>query len=257
MDVTRREFLRLAGGAITASAFIVSPTAGGEVIKIPVLMYHDISNSFNDPYTVSPSLFAAQMEWFYNNGFRTISVRDIANPPAGGKLVVITFDDGYASFLDYAFPLLREYGFCANINIIGNLVGKYIPEGDDSRPMLSWDEYRHLLKSGLVDIGCHTHALHRFEHKGALDVSDDVLRQDLRMFLDTMKKETGAQTDILAWPYGLYDAQKTEVAKKEGFRYIQTSRHGVFDTSGDISEIPRKNISNRYNLAVLRAEVTT
>ena len=257
MDVTRREFLRLAGGAITASAFIVSPAVGGEVIRVPVLMYHDISNLFSDPYTVSPSMFAAQMEWLYNNGFRVISIRDIAKPPAGGKLAVITFDDGYASFLDYAFPLLREYGFRATINVIGELVGKHIPEESDSRPMLSWEEYRYLLKSGLVDIGCHTYALHRFEHEGALGVSDDVLRQDLRMFLDTMKKETGAQTDILAWPYGFYGEQKTEVVKQEGFRYIQNSRQDVFDTSGNISEIPRKNISNRYNLAVLRAEVTT
>ena len=255
MDVTRREFLRLAGGAITASAFIVSPAVGGEVVRIPVLMYHDISNSFNDPYTVSQSLLAAQLEWLYNNGFRAISVRDIANPPAGDKLVVITFDDGYASFMDYAFPLLREYGFRATINVIGDLVGKYIPEDGDGRPMLSWDEYRYLLKSGLVDIGCHTYAFHTFKTKGVLGVSDDALRQDLRMFLETMQKETGTQTDILAWPFSFYNAQKIEVAKAEGFLYIQTSRHAVFSTPGNLAEIPRKNISNRHNLVAFRTEV--
>ena len=256
MNVTRREFLRLAG-AFTASVCIVSPAVGAEAVRIPVLLYHDVSELFKDPYTVSPSLFAVQMEWLYNNGFRVIPLRDISNPPAGDKLVVITFDDGYASFMDYAFPLLREYGFCATINVIGELVGRYIRENDHSRPMLSWDEYRHLLESGFVDVGCHTNALHVFNRKGALGASEDELRRDLRSFREMLRRETGTETDILAWPYGFYDARSINAAKQEGFRYLQTSREAAFNTPGNIAEIPRKNISNRHNLVLFRTEVTS
>jgi len=256
MNVTRREFLRLAG-TVAASVYIVSPAVGAEAVKIPVLMYHDISNLFDDTYTVPPSLFAAQMEWLHNNGFRVISLREISNPPVHDKAVVITFDDGYASFMDYAFPLFQEYGFRATINIIGGLVGKYIPEGGNSRPLLSWDEYRYLLKSGLVDIGYHTHSLHEFKHEGVLGVSDDELRRDLRMFRDTLREETGTKTDILAWPYGFYDARKIKIAREEGFLYLQTSRRAFFSTPGNYIDIPRKDISNRHNLAMFRTEVTS
>ena len=257
MNITRREFLRLAG-AFTASACIASPAFGEEAVAIPVLLYHDISDAFRDPHTVSPSFFAAQLEWLYNDGYRVIPLREISNPPAHDKLAVITFDDGYTSFIEYAFPLLKEYGFCATINVIGELVGKYIPEGaNSSRPLLSWDEYRHLLKSGVVDIGCHAHALHVSAHKGMLDVSDEALRQDLRMFLETLWKETGTKTDILAWPYGFYDARIINIAEQEGFRYLQTTRQAFFNTPGNFSEIPRKNINNRHNLVAFRIGVTS
>jgi peptidoglycan/xylan/chitin deacetylase (PgdA/CDA1 family) len=265
MNITRRDFLRIAS-VFTASSCVAAPAtasvfsalkgsaAGGPAVRVPVLLYHDISDLFNDDYTISPSLFAAQMEWLYNNGYRAISLRDIPNLKANDKAVVITFDDGYDSFVYYAFPIFRACGFKATINVIGNLVGKYIDEGG-SRPLLSWDEYRFLLNSGLVDIGSHTYALHRFDHKGVIGVSEETLRQELRIFIETMLSETGQRADILAWPYGFYNEKSVEVARQEGFRYIQTSNTAVFETSGDLFAIPRKNITNRFNLAVFRTEV--
>ena len=255
MKISRREFLCMAG-AFTASACIASPVVGMEAaVRVPVLLYHAISDFMRegDDYTVSPSLFAVQMEWLYNNGFHVIPLRDIANPPVEKRVAVITFDDGHASFIDYAFPLLREYGFHATINVIGEFVGNNKHGG--GQPMLSWDEYRYLLGSGFVDIGCHSHALHNLEHKGALGVSGEELRQDLRTFRETMFAQTGARTDILAWPFGFHDENTTDIAREEGFRYIQTTRNNFFRTPGNLLEIPRKNINDKYDIAVFRTEV--
>lgn len=252
MKISRREFIRL-GGALTAS--ICVPALARETsVEVPVLLYHDISNAFRDSYTISPSLFAAHMEWLYDNGFRAVALRDIARPAGSGKPVVITFDDGYASYMDYAFPLFREYGFHSTINVIGSLAGTFMHDGGN-RPMLAWDEYRHLLQSGRVDIGCHTHGLHSAAWKGVLGVSGETLRQDLRTFREVLRKETGKTTDILAWPYGLYDATRISIARNEGFRYLLTSREASFATSGDIAEIPRRNIDNLYDITSFRAGV--
>jgi len=255
MSITRREFLCLAG-AFTASACIASPVVGKEAaVRIPVLMYHAISDFMEegDGYTVTPSLFAAQLEWLYNNGFRVIPLREIGNSPVEKRTVVITFDDGHASFIDYAFPLLREYGFHATVNAVGELVG--VKSHSDGQPMLSWDEYRYLLGSGFVDIGCHSNALHSLERKGALGVSGEELRQDLRTFRETMFAQTGVRPDILAWPFGLYNERTTVIAREEGFRYILTSDNEIFRTPGNLFEIPRKNINNKYDIAVFRTEV--
>ena len=252
MKISRREFLRL-GGALAAS--VCAPALARETpVGIPVLLYHDISDEYRDPYTISPSLFAAQMEWLHNNGFRAIAVRDIVRPPGNGKAVVLTFDDGYASYMEYAFPLFREYGFHSTINVIGSLAGTFLREGGN-RPMLAWDEYRHLLRSGRVDIGCHSFGLHSAVHKGALGVPGETLRQDLRTFRDVMRRETGESTEILAWPYGLYDSQRVSIARKEGFRYLLTSREASFPGSGDVAEIPRRNIDNLYDITSFRIGV--
>lgn len=252
MKISRREFIRL-GGALAASIGVPA-LARESSVEVPVLLYHDVSNEYRDPYTISPSLFAAQMEWLHNNGFRAVPLREIVRLPENGKAVVITFDDGYASYMDYGFPLLREYGFHSTINVIGSLAGTYLLDGGN-RPLMAWDEYRHLLKSGLVEIGCHTHALHSFARKGVLGISGETLRQDLRTFREVLRKETGRSTDILAWPYGLYDAKRTSIAREEGFRHILTSRNASFRGSGDIAEIPRRNINERHDIASFRTWV--
>lgn len=252
MKISRREFLWLSGalaGSIGGLAL-----ARETSVEIPVLLYHDISDEFRDSYTISPSLFAAHMEWLHNNGFRAIAMRDIDRPPENGKAVVITFDDGYASYMNYAFPLFREYGFHSTINVIGSLAGTFLHEGGN-RPMLAWDEYRYLLQSGRVDIGCHSYRLHSAAHKGVLGVSDETLRVDLRTFREVLGRETGKSTDILAWPYGLYDAKRISIARKEGFRYLLTSREASFLASGDVAEIPRRNIDNLYDITSFRIAV--
>jgi peptidoglycan/xylan/chitin deacetylase (PgdA/CDA1 family) len=252
MKISRREFLRL-GGALAAS--LCAPALARETpVGIPVLLYHDISDEYRDPYTISPSLFAAQMEWLHDNGFRAIPVRDIVRPPGNGKAVVLTFDDGYASYMEYAFPLFREYGFHSTIDVIGSLAGKFLHEGGN-RPMLAWDEYRVLLRSGRVDIGCHSYGLHAAARKGALGVSAGTLRQDLRTFRDVLRRETGESTEILAWPYGLYDAQRIAIAREEGFRFLLTSREASFRGTGDVAEIPRRNIDNLYDITSFRIGV--
>ncbi len=252
MKISRREFLRL-GGALAGSIYV--PALARQMSAgVPVLLYHDISDAFGDSYTISPSLFASQMEWLYNDGFRAVSLRDIPLLSGNGKPVVITFDDGYASYMDYAFPLFREYGFHATINVIGSVVGTYLREGGN-RPMLSWDEYRYLQQSGQVDIGCHTYGLHSAARRGVLGVSGETLRQDLRRFREVLRRETGMSTDILAWPYGLFDAARVAIARDEGFRYLLTSREASFTTAGDPADIPRRNIDNLYDITSFRIGV--
>lgn len=252
MRITRRECLRL-GGALFLSTR-VPWTAEGSPGGVPVLMYHDISDDYRDAYTISPSLFSAQMEWLYNNGFRAIAVRDIPRQPENGKAVVLTFDDGYASYMEYAFPLFREYGFRSTINVVGNRAGTFFDVGGN-RPMLSWDEYRYLLGAGQVDIGCHTFDLHEWNHRGALGVSGRRLAEDLGKFLEVLKKETGKATDILAWPYGLYDGERISIAGKMGFRYLLTSRDDSSATAGKLLEIPRRSVDNQCDIVSLRTVV--
>jgi hypothetical protein len=92
-------------------------------------------------------------------------------------------------------------------------------------------------------------------HKGALGVSGEALRQDLGTFREVLRRETGESTEILAWPYGLYDAKRVSIARKEGFRFLLTSREASFQRSGDIAEIPRRNIDNQYDITSFRIGV--
>lgn len=253
MSLTRRAFLKLGGAVVVSLSFSRYSTAA--VMNVPVLMYHDISYQQREEETVSPSLFAAQMEWLYGAGYRAIAFEEINSLDAESmnRAVIITFDDGYASFMDYAFPLFTEYGFKSTINIIGKHAGGFM-SGDD--PRLSWDECRLLIKSGIVELGCHTYDLHAWfgtlSRAGAIAAVNERLPQDLTLFQKVYTEELGRPAGILAWPYGRYDEKSIEIAKRAGFRFILSSNHRYFMTDGSRSDIPRFTIDNNAPLPLFR-----
>lgn len=251
--LTRRAFLQVAALAIVLPKTALSQEQG-TMFSIPVLLYHDISHEIKDDYTVTPALFAAHMEWLYQRGYRAISFDDIAAASSLDKAIIITFDDGYASFIAYAFPVLHSYGYKATINIIGEYVGGYLQDGG-TRPMLSWDEYRYLAKSGLVSLGCHTDRLHTFRQKGVLGASEGELFDDLTGFQERFVREIGTACRIIAWPYGFYDVKSIAVAHKAGFRYHLTSKVGLYQSLKDSKEIPRIRIGESARLFDFQSKI--
>jgi peptidoglycan/xylan/chitin deacetylase (PgdA/CDA1 family) len=253
LDMTRRFFLTAMATALVLPKKVFAGDSAHPA-SIPVLLYHDIAFESSDDYTITPALFAAQMEWLYANGYKAISFADLDKESSLEKTVIITFDDGYASFITYAFPFLRAYGFKATINIIGEYVGSYITERGD-RLTLSWDEYRYLSASGLVSLGSHTDRLHVFSHQGAAGVSDAVLLEDLQQFQNIFKQEMGTPSEIIAWPYGFYNERSIAVAGKAGFHYFLTSKTGYYHHTDNFTEIPRIPISKNDQLFTFQSKI--
>lgn len=252
MNITRRQFLKGSGAAVLSLSIPARLTA--QAMRIPVLMYHDISHERREEETVSPSLFAAQMEWLYGAGYQAVSFEDVDSLKAEAmrRAVIITFDDGYTSFMDYAFPLFAEYGFKSAINIVGKHTAEFI--GGDSR--LSWDECRFLVASKIVEIGCHTYDLHAWH--GNLSRADAIaafnkgLLQDLSAFQEVYTAELGRPAKILAWPYGRYDRNSIVIAKRAGFHFILSSNHRYFEYGDSSFDIPRFTIDNNAPLPLFR-----
>jgi peptidoglycan/xylan/chitin deacetylase (PgdA/CDA1 family) len=250
MRMTRRTFLKLTGAALFASELPHALDAKESKTPdrtIAALLYHDIANPVQDEYTVSPASFSAQLEWLYANGYRTLSADEIEGflKDGTGRAVMITFDDGYTSFMDYAFPLLNVYGFQATVNIIGTVVENHLLL-DKQRTVLSWDECRYLAESGLVDIGCHSYALH--SPGGALAASYGAIAQDLTRFQELYKKELGRRCTTIAWPYGIYDKKCIKIALDAGFSYLLTSNEGYIGKESAVSELPRLNMNDKLDL---------
>jgi len=256
MSLTRREFIKLGGAAVVSLSFAERCYAG--TVDIPVLMYHDVSHLTDETETVLPPRFAAQMEWLYSEGYQAIFLEEVdtLDAKSAQRAVIITFDDGYASFMDYAFPLFQNYGFKSTINIIGEHVGGFVA-GDD--PRLSWDECRFLIKSGIVEIGCHTYGLHtwygRKPRSEAVREFNEKLKQDLAVFQEVMTRELGRPAKTLAWPYGMHDQKSIKIAKQAGFSFILNSENRYFVKGGDRYDIPRLTVDHALDLQQYREEI--
>jgi len=109
--------------------------------RVPILMYHRVAPYpnpalYRTPYdyrldyglTVDPAEFSGQVDHLAANGYQAISLTRLADfllygLPLPSKPVIFTFDDGRASPLEYAVPVLRQHGFTAVFFITTGLLG--------------------------------------------------------------------------------------------------------------------------------------
>ncbi len=183
-------------------------------------MYHSITDTADDPYrvTVSPVRFARQLHWLGDRGLRGVSVRELLAATTEGRakgLVGLTFDDGYADFLDSALPLLRRHGFTATVYVLpGRLGGENAWDTAGPRKsLLSEDQIVRIAEAGM-EIGSHG-----LTHVALPEVDDAVLAAETRESRVLLEDMTGGPVDGFCYPYGKVDPRAIHAVRKAGYRY--------------------------------------
>src|SRR6185437_1865442 len=100
--------------------------------------------------TVSPQQFAEQLAYLKAHGITGISMDELRERLESGapldRVVVLTFDDGYADQFTYAFPLLRQYRDAATFYIVTGAL--------DAPRHLTWAQLESMHAAG-EDIAAH------------------------------------------------------------------------------------------------------
>jgi peptidoglycan/xylan/chitin deacetylase (PgdA/CDA1 family) len=215
-------------------------------------MYHEIelpghALCDSDPgyvrYLVKEADFRGQVSWLKQQNIRGLSVdQALASDAADG--VVFTFDDGCATDLTVAAPVLREAGFSAMF---------YITLGFLSRPgYMSREQVRELAGHGF-DIGCHS-----ISHPYLSDLSRPELQHEIADAKTELEQIIGRPVLHFSCPGGRWSALAAEVAKEVGYRTVASSRIGVNRTTSDPFNLARVAIMRGTPLAqfqqICRAE---
>ncbi|MFZ5599247.1 MAG: polysaccharide deacetylase family protein, partial [Bacillota bacterium] len=188
--------------------------------KALILNYHHLDPNPRSSSTISPQLFAEQMKYLKDHGYTVISLQQLKNyltaPPTKGaangntgngtlpdRAVVITFDDGYASFYEYAYPVLKEYGFPSAMFTIAGKVSN----SPNEIPKLTWAQVKEMAATGLVDFQSHTYNMHYLLDKKSALIAEPAakVQADLHMAQDVLAFHTGKFIDAIAYPYGHYN----------------------------------------------------
>ncbi len=188
-----------------------------------VLCYHAISPHWPSILSVKPEHFREQLELLVRRGYSGVTFSELVAGEFSGRAVAITFDDGYRSVLDHAFPLLSEFGFPATVFVPTSLVGLPDPmswpgidrwEGgpheDELRPM-SWDELRRLRDAGW-EIASHTRS-----HPKLPELGDADLHAELAESREVCSRELGATCRSIAYPYGAFDDRVVDATRQAGY----------------------------------------
>lgn len=186
-----------------------------------VAMYHSVGDCSDDPYrvTVSPDRLDQQLGWLSRRGLRGVCVADLLAARACGQgrdLVGLTFDDGYADFVETALPLLRRHGFGATLFVLpGRLDGDnaWDPLGP-RKPLLGKQGIRLTAASEGMEVGSHG-----LTHVDLTKADDAVLRAEVAESRAVLSELTGAHVEGFCYPYGTVDRRVVDAVREAGYGY--------------------------------------
>jgi peptidoglycan/xylan/chitin deacetylase (PgdA/CDA1 family) len=216
--------------------------------KLPILMYHNISKDGEGSATIAEAAFEAQIAALSKAGYTAVSFDELmAYVKSGAELpdkpVLITFDDGYLSNYEIAYPILKQYGMKATIFAIGSSVGKSVYKDTEYEiiPHFDYQQAKEMSDSGIISIQSHTYDMHqwppyeegrarenilRFEDEDEEDYIP-LLRNDIRRSIREIQEATGKPVKVLAYPNGYYDSLSQAVLWEEGIRVTLTTQQGM------------------------------
>jgi peptidoglycan/xylan/chitin deacetylase (PgdA/CDA1 family) len=192
--------------------------------KIPILMYHSISQSANPKFkqlAVLSASFAEQMAYLYQHFYTPINVTQLVRMLSIEKSalperpVVLTFDDGFADFFTHALPTLEKFNFTATLYITTGYIGSTSrwlrPEGETSRLMLTWDQIAEINTRG-IECGAYTHS-----HPQLDTLPLPVARKEIVKSKELLEWHLGQEVTSFAYPFGYYTTAVRQQVRQAGF----------------------------------------
>jgi peptidoglycan/xylan/chitin deacetylase (PgdA/CDA1 family) len=231
---------------------------------IPVLVYHHILPSelmTTKNSTISLETFEQQMMYLADRQFETLTARQLYDYLEGRlvvpeKAVLLTFDDGLLSTKEYAYPLLKQYGFTALQHIISSRTDRAQgAQKFDGEGLLQFFTAADLVEvSDVFELEAHTAELHSLNEESGTGVALDRSKEEILM--DLKKNLMQVPTAItLAYPYGQYNEDFIEAAKEAGLLIGFTTTEGYANMKMSNFEVCRFGMTEKKSFSQFVAYV--
>jgi peptidoglycan/xylan/chitin deacetylase (PgdA/CDA1 family) len=208
--------------------------------KLPILTFHAIDER-KSVISISPAVFQNGMAKLHGGGYHALSLMEASDflrrgAPFPERSFVITFDDGYQSVHQKAFPVLRSYGMSATVFLtVGEKGGARSRNRLPSltgRAMLSWEEIKEMQQSGM-DFGAHT-----LTHPDLTRLSSKQVRAEVGEGKSIIEEAVGASVTSFAYPYGCYNDRVRDMVQ-EHFACACSDKLGLVSHASDLYALER------------------
>lgn len=217
-------------------------------MAVPILLYHQIATppARKTPFRsmlVSRESFRRQMGWLKRLGYQGLSLRECMPYISGqktGKVVAITFDDGFTNVYQNAMPVLDEFGFTATNFFVSNQIG-----GSNE-----WDQPLGVLPASCMDIdqvkqwlsAGHEVGAHTMDHVHLSQLSEQQAFEQLSLCKETLQAITGDVVDSFAYPYGDHNDKVRELVRQAGYTAAGGTERRRATSQDDLMNLPRLTI---------------
>jgi len=183
--------------------------------EIVILTYHSVGLD-SDFDTVKPKEFTRQMEYLERN-YAIVPLAEVLEyvskerkRPAG-RMISITFDDGYQDFYTNAYPFFRERGLPATVFVATYYVGKDWPFAEPHHKMLTWKQIEEISNNN-IEIGAHT-----VTHPNLEQTKLQKAHHEITKSKEEIEKHLGRTVRFFSYPFGGYTDQILKTVENAGF----------------------------------------
>ena len=233
------------------------------VLPIPILVYHQIAVApakgapFRSLY-VAPAAFSRQMRLLALLGYQGLSMSALMpylNGEKKGKVVGITFDDGYLNNLTDALPVLQRHGFSSTCYCVSQRLGQTNvwdqAQGVAPSPLMNVQQLSQWVAGG-QEVGAHTQT-----HANLTDCEDTLALQEILLSKKELEAFTHQTVRHFCYPYGRYQPGHVVMARQAGFDSVTTTQRGRVSRGADLWQMPRVPVLRSTTLPVFWQKIAT
>lgn len=194
-------------------------------VLTPVLLYHDVVRGTpTNPWQINVDDLARDLDAVVASGRIVQTATDLdaalrSLPVSEWPRCAVTFDDGYASFVDLALPLMLDRGLPVTL---------YVTTGQlDTPGMMSASAVRDIA-GPRVEIGAHS------VHHPHLDlVPDAEARAEIQGSRDWVAELLGAEPPGFAYPHGSFHRRVRDAVRECGFTNAYAVKNALSTSDDD------------------------
>ncbi len=199
-------------------------------------MYHRFEENKYPSTNIKINDFKKHLEIIEENNIAFVNPKKFEEELKKNKKkrkILLTIDDGFSSFYENAWPILKEKKIPFILFISTREVGLF--------NYMTWDQIKEISKENYVEIGNHSHT-----HEYLVDEDKKTIKEDIEKSISIFKNKLGKNSIFFSYPFGEYSLEFKHLIKSLDFKYAFGQHSGVLDETKDFYELPRYPINEKY-----------
>jgi len=199
-------------------------------------MYHRFEENKYPSTNIKISDFKKQLEIIQKNSIKFINPKNFQKEISSNKKqrkVLLTIDDGFLSFYENAWPILKKDKIPFILFVSTREVG--------SLNYMNWDQIKEISEEDFVEIGNHSHT-----HEYLVDKDNETIKTDIQKSINIFNEKLGKNSEFFSYPFGEYSKNFKNIIKNFDFKYAFGQHSGVIDETKNFYELPRFPINEKY-----------
>ena len=218
-----------------ANAEVVNKKYDKNERGILAIMYHRFEENKYPSTNIRLDIFKEHIELIEKKNIDFYNPRNLQenfDEPKNQKKILVTIDDAFISFYEYAWPILKEKQIPFILFVSTETVGR--------KGYMNWEQIREIEKKRFAHIGNHSHS-----HDYLTKFSFENFIIDINKSRKIFKKQIGYNPEFFSYPFGEYNLKQKKYIS-EHFQFAFGQHSGVIDLNKDKFELPRFPINEKY-----------